>query len=216
LFFFNQETRTFSNIRPYDFGPTGGYIGDQEYDPAAANPAYSFFRLYQVDSTNNFGSPNYVGIVSSRDINTDTLISDEKGILEINRLFLYGTRTVPSDLPTSGASRFRPVVGSSLRLTIDVDINWTNGEIAGVARVPCLANELCPTGDLGEIRLTGRFDGNIAFRGAVSGSAGYTGSFIGSFYGPRASEMGIVGTLRHRTRGDDAYIWTVGGFNISP
>ena len=199
-----NEVGEFSRIRPYEIPY---FVGDQDYDPSDPSPLRRYFRIVQKDDNIAQNNMDYVGIVSWSDFVTDAVDSGERGDREVYRYHLYGARTVASDLPKTGAVAYRLKI-ESLTDGIELEINWATGEIKGTSRVPCPTVETCPSGDLGDVSLAGRFDGASRILGTISGSAGYTGTFVGSFYGPRALEIGIVGDLRHATRRNMIFIST--------
>lgn len=190
------EEREFSRIRPYD---DSVYVGDQDYEPSDPSPSRRYNRIVRKDDNVAQNNMEYVGIVAWYDYTGNEVESGKRGGREVFRLHLYGERTVKSDLPKTGDTPFRLRI-ESLKSDIELGINWATGEIGGTSRVRCPTEEICPSGDLGEISLVGRFDGSLRILGKIGGSAGYTGTFVGGFYGPRAREIGIVGDLRHVTR----------------
>jgi hypothetical protein len=198
------DVRDFTRIRPYDDTSS---VGDQDYNPADPSPIQRYFRVVQSGGGNAQNGMEYVGFVSWSDYANDAIDAGERGGREVYRYHLYGAHTVTSDLPKTGTDPYRLNL-FPLSKEVDVQINWVTGEITGAARIPCSAGETCPNGDLGDVRLAGSFDGNFRILGTIGGSAGYTGTFVGGFYGPRALEIGIVGDLRHATRRNDIFVTT--------
>jgi hypothetical protein len=199
-----SEARNFVRVQPYE---VPGYSGDADYSPSDPSPMQRYFRLVYNDTLNPSNNLQYVGISSWSDVNTSDTDAGDSGEREIWRHQLYGAHTVVSDLPTTGTSTYRlyfPLAKSAF----EVQINWASGAVSGAARAICAQDEACPNGDVGEVKLNGSFDGSNRVLGTISGAAGYTGTFVGGFYGPRALEIGIVGDYRHPTRVSDIFYAT--------
>ncbi|WP_286880813.1 hypothetical protein [Sphingomonas sp.] len=201
-----NEVRDFVRIEM--ISPAQGMVGDQDYRPADPSPLLRYFRYAQSDDINSLYSLDYVGTVSWSDYTTATSEGAEIGDREVYRYHLYGAVTVASDLPTAGTAIYRAKFspGVAVSTSYDLTVNWSTGDVTGTARIPCPQNETCSGSDLGDLRLVGRFDGSRRILGTISGSAGYSGTFVGGFYGPRAVEIGIVGDIRHATRVSSIFV----------
>ena len=199
---FLGEAEDFTRITP-----TAAWVGDQDYRLDDPNPVVSYFRAVQHYGSDPLYDLEYVGLVAWNYYNTLATRGAEIGEREIRRLHLYGAITEYVDLPTTGSSNYRskftPLIDRAE--SFDITMNWATEEMTASARIPCSSQETCSGPDIGDIRLVGRFDGFRRILGTVSGSAGYTGTFVGGFYGPRALEIGIVGELRHATRTENIF-----------
>jgi hypothetical protein len=187
------------------------WVGDQDYRPGDPSPLRRYFRYVQADTTNSTYDLNYVGIVSWSDYTVGAMVGAERGDREVWRYHLYGAVTVASDLPKTGRTTYRSGFSPGGGGRIDLTVDWASGEVTGAKRVNCIPSDNCTGADLGELRFTGQFDGTRRVLGTISGSAGYQGTFVGGFYGPRAAEIGIVGDVRHPTRGDSIFPITAKG-----
>lgn len=141
----------------------------------------------------------YVGILAWNEFTQNFDRDGTLGDQDIRRFHVYGAPTLVADMPKTPTHTFR--LGQSYPFgQIELQMNWNTGEISGTARVPCPADETCPNGDLGEAVFTAIHEGGDRILGTVTGSAGYSGTIVGNFYGPVATEIGIVGDLHHATR----------------
>lgn len=195
-----NERATFANATAYTQAP---WLGHLDYDPAPANPHPRYFRVVKRGETAK-DQLNYVGLVTWSDFTQNFEHDGVDGDREIMRYHLYGAETLDTEIPKTGAfvyrlsdlSRFGP---------FDVRMNWDTSTITGTVRVPCPSGETCTNGDLGDLTFSGILEGGDRILGTMGGSAGYSGTFVGNFYGPNAQEIGIVGDLRHATRAQDIF-----------
>lgn len=211
---FFGESRTFTGITAIPSGLSSE--GDWNQSNSVTNNQIELF-IRSVDAGINF-----VGTGYWRSYSNSSIVGTELGERETFRAMLYGAPTFPADLPRAGGTNYRsprgpiltptpPNVGTTdYRYTMD----WVSGEFTSVTIVPCEDPNQCPNGNLGEVRLTGRLIQSTQLRGTISGSAGYTGDFVGGFYGPGGQELGLIGNALHPTL--DAQLLLVFANRVQP
>lgn len=211
---FFGEARTFTGITAIPSGLTSQ--GDWNQNNSVINNQLELF-IRSVDTGINF-----VGTGFWRTNNNSSIVGTELGERETVRAMLYGAPTFPADLPQAGGTTFRSPRGPLLTPTppntgptdFRYTMDWASGQFTSVTIMPCEDPDQCPNGNLGEVHLTGRLVQSTQLRGTISGSAGFTGNFVGGFYGPGGLELGLVGDAQHPTL--DARLLLVFATRIQP
>lgn len=180
------ESRIYQGFLPYDLVGASSFVrvplrtslAEQDYTRYVGSISWSIYT----------GNGNAVLNSESRDHNS-----------------IFGITTLPSDLPTgTSVYRLNPstrqvglgtgyVIGSdAVVLTVD----WATGNFTGTWTI-----DIAPTAPPGTpplaFNLTGRINtGSSRLSGTATGS-GFTGTFTGAVFGPRAQEIGFAFELKN-------------------
>lgn len=184
--FYEREAQTFTMLSPIA-GDITGELEDRFTDSPINN-------LYQIFSRFNRNGHDYVGEAGWSNTVT-SFPGSGRSDREIKRLFIYGSSTIPTDLPNDRAYIYRfsfvvfnptRVLQASMQLTVD----WRTGQMVGKGFLPC--GEPCPTPPAdGDVQISAQVSGS-RFQGTIVGPNGASGRIVGRFYGPRGIEIGAV------------------------
>lgn len=128
--------------------------------------------------------------------------SDQSGNTDFERwaMFVFGQRTLDSDVPTSGTARYNGTLdglwtsaSASYRLSGSAQLtaDFGAGQVAGTLDINGRNRETGQTIAMDRLSGTAALDrGTAAFAGTMTGNSGFSGSWGGAFFGPQARETG--------------------------
>ena len=173
-------------------------------------------------------NPNSKYLISANQVLEYELTDGTGRNTEIERYVVGGSYTIPSDLPTSGIVKYK-VIASSTTPTRDGAGGFTATDASGTStstevtldfayrsfRISIPFKQISSTSGQPvrmTVTLVGAFDPSTGkLEGTIeSPDSNYAGSFAGAFFGPKASELGIVFILKHPT--DSSVVGTIVAF----
>lgn len=208
--FYERESESFLQLSPV----TGDFSGES-FNGFTDSPTNTRISSFVRANRNTL---SYVGQVRWGNSITSFSNGNQRTDRVIERLFTFGPTTLPTDLPTSGTDLFKFVFTvtnplRSVQATTDLSINWQTGQMTGNGQISCAVGQPCPQPNA-DIQIVAQFDGNGRFQGTIGGPAGYRGTIVGRFYGPRAIEVG--GVMRMAGGGIDEAIGSFTAAASSP
>jgi hypothetical protein len=143
--------------------------------------------------------------------NRMTVAESERSDTE--RFFLFGSETLVSDLPSSGASTYAAaaltsapsyLAPSGLDLKGNLSLDHASRAIGGTLLASQISWVTGSTPLQANLTFSGTVTSGVARGTITSSDSAFTGNFVGHLYGPQGAELGLVFTI---TRGD----WSIAG-----
>jgi hypothetical protein len=155
----------------------------------------------------------YLYVNVTKEIDQGTPAADGSGRISNNRYYVFGSRTVDSDVPRAGSSTYLALAlttaaaidgGTELSgNTGSLQVDYAAGKVSATIS---LAQTNTPSGGAPEaVTLVFSGDSNSdGLKGSVTSTDGrYTGSFAGDLFGPSGIELGLAFVL---TRTDGVHV----------